>query len=219
MSTEAVSPKNVSMPVEWWPTEKPQPYAKNARIIPQAAIDKVSESIKEFGWRQPIVVDEEGVILAGHTRLLAAKQLKLEKVPVSVAVGLSEEDAKAYRLMDNRANQESMWNHLILKDELSRLSITEGFDVALTGFNNEEFAAFTQQVDSGRFGDAPTEFKTFDESIETDCQCPHCGYEWKGGGKEADAADERREDAEAVEPPDLDDLEAERAEGGPDDEA
>lgn len=197
-----------NMVVEQWPVTKPQPYERNARIIPQAAISKVAESIKAFGWRQPIVVDEEGVILAGHTRLLAAKQLKLEEVPVYVAKGLSPEQARAYRLMDNRANQESMWDHLVLKDELSRLSAKADFDVTLTGFNDEEFAAFTQQVDSGRYGDAPTEFKTFDETIETDCKCPHCGYEWKGGGKEAAAAEE----AEAESDGELD-LDAERAEG------
>ncbi|OPZ65983.1 MAG: ParB-like nuclease domain protein [Firmicutes bacterium ADurb.Bin506] len=192
------------MYVDWVTPDSITPYDKNARIIPQAAIDKVATSISEFGWRQPIVVDEAGVILAGHTRLLAAKQLGLETVPVSVAKGLSPEQARAYRLMDNRANQESMWDHLVLKDELSRLSVDGALDPALTGFSDEEFAAFTQSVDSGRFGDAPNEFKTFDETIHTDCKCPHCGYEWKGGGKEAAAAAEREES---------------RAEGAPDDEA
>mgnify|MGYP001163368622 CR=1 FL=1 len=205
---------DLNMTVELWDVDKPQPYDKNARIIPQAAIDKVAASIKDFGWRQPIVVDEGGVILAGHTRLLAAKQMGLEQVPVHVAKGLTDEQARAYRLMDNRANQESMWDHLVLKDELSRLSTTAGFDLALTGFNDEEFAAFTQQVDSGRFGDAPTEFKSFDETIETDCKCPHCGYEWKGGGKEAEAAAEREEDDEPEVDPD--ERDAERAEGGSD---
>jgi ParB-like chromosome segregation protein Spo0J len=56
----------------WWPTEKPIPYAPNSRKIPQRAVDKVAASIQEFGWRQAIVVDKDGVIVAGHTRLLAA---------------------------------------------------------------------------------------------------------------------------------------------------
>ncbi len=62
--------------VEWWPTDRPIPYARNARVCPQSAVDKVAASIKEYGFRQPIVVDAEGVIIVGHTRLLAAQRLQ-----------------------------------------------------------------------------------------------------------------------------------------------
>ena len=64
--------------VELWPTSRPVPYAHNARICPESAISKVAASIREYGFRQPIVVDADGVIIAGHTRLLAAEQLGLE---------------------------------------------------------------------------------------------------------------------------------------------
>jgi hypothetical protein len=67
--------------VVWWPVEKPTPYARNPREAPEAAIAKVAASLQEFGFRQPIVVDEEHVVIAGHTRLLAAKRLGLEMVP------------------------------------------------------------------------------------------------------------------------------------------
>ena len=68
-----------------WPIDRVIPYARNARKIPQKAIDKVAASIKEFGWRQPIVVDPDGVVVVGHTRLLAARKLSLADVPVHVA--------------------------------------------------------------------------------------------------------------------------------------
>ena len=72
-----------------WPIDKPIPYARNTRKIPERAVDKVAASIKEFGFRQAIVVDKDGVIICGHTRLLAAKKLGLKQVPVHVAENLT----------------------------------------------------------------------------------------------------------------------------------
>ena len=85
------------MKIELWPVDKPQPYARNARKISDLAIEKVARSIKDFGWRQPIVVDGEGVVIAGHTRLLAAKKLGEKKVPVCVAADLTPNKVKVYR--------------------------------------------------------------------------------------------------------------------------
>src|SRR3990172_8131666 len=81
------------------------PYEKNTRIIPQRAIDAVAKSIEQFGFRQPIVVDDAGVIVCGHTRWLAAKQLGLETVSVHVAAGLTPEQVRAYRLLDNKTSE------------------------------------------------------------------------------------------------------------------
>src|SRR5690242_19906993 len=86
--------------IEWWPVEKPIPYARNARKLSASAIDKVAASIKEFGWRQPIVVDKEGVIVIGHTRLKAAQKLELKQVPVHVAGSLTPGQVNALRLAD-----------------------------------------------------------------------------------------------------------------------
>src|SRR5437764_15328718 len=102
------------MKIEIWPTDKPIPYARNARKIPQSAIDKVAGSIAEFGFRQPIVVDNAGIIVAGHTRLLAAQKLGLSEVPVHVASELTPIQIKAYRLADNRVNQESSFDDTLL---------------------------------------------------------------------------------------------------------
>lgn len=109
------------MKIESWPTAKPVPYARNARNIGSIAIDKVAASIKEFGFRQPIVVDEDGVVIAGHTRLAAAKQLGIKEVPVHVAKGLTAAQVKAYRLMDNRSHEEAVWDDDLLRIELEEL--------------------------------------------------------------------------------------------------
>lgn len=174
-----MDPKLLS--VETWPIDRPVPYEKNARIIPQSAIDLVAKSLQAYGWQQPLVVDEAGVLVVGHTRLQAAKQLGLTEVPVHVAKGLSEDQIKAYRLMDNRSNQDTMWDTIILREELTRLAGIDDVDPALTGFSDAEFAAFANDVEVGKFKDAPKSFKEFDSSLETDIKCPHCGYEWQRG--------------------------------------
>jgi ParB-like chromosome segregation protein Spo0J len=102
-------PESQSFTVKWWTLDRVRPYEQNPRVISDVAIDKVAASIKAFGWRQPIVVDDDGVILAGHTRFEAAKKLGLERVPVHVASGLSPEAARAYRLADNRTHEEARW--------------------------------------------------------------------------------------------------------------
>lgn len=134
--------------VEWWPTGRPVPYARNARVCPQVAIDKVATSIREYGFRQPIVVDSGGVVIAGHTRLLAARQLGLRKVPVHVAGDLSPAQAKAYRLADNRSAEETSWDLELLPLELEGLTQLE-YDLDLLGFEKNELAALMTTVTEG----------------------------------------------------------------------
>src|SRR5215467_1715705 len=107
--------------VSAWSIEKVIPYARNSRKIPERAIDKVAASIKEFGWRQAIVVDKDGVIICGHTRLLAAKKLGWGQVAVHVADNLTPAQVKAYRLMDNRSHEEADWDLDLLGPELAEL--------------------------------------------------------------------------------------------------
>jgi DNA modification methylase len=128
------------MKIEIWPISRPIPYARNARKIPQQAVDKVAASIQEFGFRQPIVVDKQGVIVAGHTRLLAAQKLGLEQVPVHIASELSPTQIKAYRLADNRLALEASFDNDLLALELAELKL-EDFAMELTGFDLDELAA------------------------------------------------------------------------------
>lgn len=111
------------------------PYARNPRRNDQA-INKVASSIKEFGFRQPIVVDKDGTVVAGHTRLEAAYKLGLKSVPVHVAEDLTEIQAKAYRIADNRVAQESEWDVDLLRLEMEELK--DEIDLDLTGFDESE---------------------------------------------------------------------------------
>lgn len=120
------------MKVELLEISRVLPYARNPRRN-EGAIAKVAASIKEYGFRQPIVVDEEMVIIAGHTRLQAAQQLGLKKVPVHIATGLTKAQIKAYRLADNRTHEDSEWDEELLAIELGELDEL-GFDLDLTGF-------------------------------------------------------------------------------------
>ncbi len=117
--------------------ERITPYARNARKIPQQAIDKVAASIREFGWRQPVVVDGEGVIVCGHTRWLAAKKLGLTRIPIHTADNLTQAQVRAYRLMDNRSHQETDWDFEVLTTELLELRDFD-LDLDLTGFDARE---------------------------------------------------------------------------------
>ena len=118
------------------PISSIKPYQKNPRIN-DSAVDAVAASIKEFGFHQPIVVDEDGVIIVGHTRYKAAIKLGMTEVPVKVAIGLSATKAKAYRIADNATAAIAQWDNELLPIELAGLQ-AEGFDLNLTGFSAEE---------------------------------------------------------------------------------
>lgn len=124
------------------------PYARNPRKN-EDAITKVSASLKEYGWQQPIVVDADMVIIAGHTRLEAAKRLKMETVPIHIADKLTEAQVKAFRIADNRVSQEADWDLDLLKVELGDLEGLE-FDLSLTGFDDDELnSLMVEAVEEG----------------------------------------------------------------------
>jgi ParB-like chromosome segregation protein Spo0J len=132
------------MQIDMWPLERVRPYDDNPRTITPAAIEKVAQSLKTYGWRQPLVVDEHGVLIVGHTRLLAAKQLSMAEVPVHVAEGLDETQVRAYRLADNRTGEETGWNEEALAAELRALG-----DVnlaALTAFDDGELNDYLSEL-------------------------------------------------------------------------
>lgn len=168
-----------------WPSLNPQllsvedliPYVNNARIHLQDQINQVAASINEWGFTNPILIDEKNMILAGHCRLLAAQKLKLDKVPVIIARSWSEEQKKAYIIADNKLSLNSSWDDELLKIELKELGDLN-FDLPLTGFLLDELATL---FDDKSLVDSIDDFKEFDEEIETNKVCPKCGYEWSGG--------------------------------------
>ena len=108
-----------------------KPYEKNPRKNDNA-VEYVANSIKEFGFQQPIVIDKNGVIVAGHTRYKASKKLGLEKVPCIIADDLTDEQIKAYRLADNKVGEKSEWDFDLLQDELSEIL---NIDMEMFDFN------------------------------------------------------------------------------------
>ena len=115
-----------------------KPYPGNPRVN-DAAVNAVARSIQEFGFRQPIVVDVDGVIIVGHTRYKAAEKLGLEMVPVHVATDLTPAQIKAYRIADNQTAQLAEWDFELLPIELAQLQEME-FDLGLLGFEPDELA-------------------------------------------------------------------------------
>ena len=121
------------------PTEL-TPYPGNPRLN-DAGVDAVARSIQEFGFRQPIVVDRQGVIIVGHTRHKAALKLGLASVPVHVAEGLTDAQIRAYRIADNQTAQLSEWDDEKLAAELMELA-KQDYDLDLTGFSADEIAGY-----------------------------------------------------------------------------
>ena len=138
------------------------PYKNNPREIPMESVQKVMKSIKEFGNNQPIVVDNDNVIVVGHTRWKALKQLG-EKVVYVVKKDFKKNDAVAYRIMDNRSGEESKWDNKLLAAELSLLR-EEDFNLDLTGFNLTELENLS--------ADKALNFKANDNKIDFNVDFP-----------------------------------------------
>ena len=163
------------MKVEQTTTASLIPYARNPRRN-QSAISKVAASIKEFGFRQPIVVDSDYVVVVGHTRLEAAKILGLDEVPVHVAKDMTPAQAKAYRLADNRTGEDANWDFELLALEIDDLREQFNGDLSAIGFDEGEL----ENLSTSETEEAPEDFDEYDENIETAHTCPKCGYSWSG---------------------------------------
>jgi len=146
------------------------PYINNPRKNLNA--DKVASSIKEFGFQQPIVVDKDMSIIVGHTRYEAAKRLDLKTVPVVIA-DLDPLKAKAYRIADNRLNEDSEWDYSLLNVEFTDI-LDNHYDLDNLGFNNDELEKFITNTKDEKLDD----FEEIDNKLETSKMCPKCGYEY-----------------------------------------
>jgi hypothetical protein len=130
------------MNVEMWDIDRPRDYPGNARKWSDRAVAKVGMSIKAYGWRQPVVVDKDGVIVIGHLRRADGKSIGETQCPVHVARDLTAAQIRGLRLADNRTNQESDWDLTLLAAEFGELQALD-FDLTLTGFDSREIDAFT----------------------------------------------------------------------------
>ena len=128
--------------IEQWELERLTPYARNSRTHSDAQVAQLAASIREWGWTTPVLVSPDGGIIAGHGRVLAARQLGMAKVPVVVAEGWSEAKRRAYVIADNKLAENAGWDSELLALELGELGEL-GFDLDLTGFDGDEIAALT----------------------------------------------------------------------------
>lgn len=146
-----------------------KPYENNPRNNDDA-VDAVANSIKEFGWQQPIVVDIGGVIIAGHTRYKAAKKLGLKHVPVVVADNLTPDQVKAYRLADNKTAELADWDMDLLNDELDQI---RNIDMSDFGFDELD----DDQIDTEPKVDDNEELSLDDFGDDKfEVVCPKCGF-------------------------------------------
>lgn len=125
--------------VERWPIDRLVPYARNARTHTDEQVGQVAASIREWGWTNPVLVGEDGGIIAGHCRVLAGRQLGLAEVPVMLAAGWSEAQKRAYILADNQLTLNAGWNPELLRQELGELQWL-AFDIGLIGFDDAQMA-------------------------------------------------------------------------------
>jgi DNA modification methylase len=126
--------------VERWPIERLVPYARNARTHSPAQVDQIAASIREWGWTNPVLVAEDGTIIAGHGRVLGARKLRIPEVPVMVAAGWTDAQKRAYAIADNKLTLNGGWDDELLGLELGELEVL-GFDLGLIGFSEAERAA------------------------------------------------------------------------------
>lgn len=140
-----------------------KPYEKNPRKN-DSAVEYVANSIKEFGFKVPIVIDKDGVIVAGHTRYKASKKLGLEEVPCIIADDLSDEQIKAFRLADNKVSEQAEWNIDLLNEELDNiLNIDmELFDFTETNIDWENVEELTDE--------------NYEEPTHRMLECPKCHH-------------------------------------------
>ncbi|ECG6537073.1 transcriptional regulator [Salmonella enterica subsp. enterica serovar Frintrop] len=124
------------------------PCARNARTHSDEQVAQLVASIKEFGWTNPVLVDECGEIIAGHGRVMAAESLGMNTVPVIVLANLTDDQKRAYRLADNRLPMNAGWDVELLKLEITEL-LDADFDISLTGFNQDEIDELLTEVLSG----------------------------------------------------------------------
>ncbi len=164
--------------VEQWAIERLTPYARNSRTHSDAQVAQLAASIREWGWTTPVLVDDAGGIIAGHGRVLAARQLGMTTVPVVVAEGWSDAKKRAYVIADNKLALNAEWDSELLTLELGELGEL-GFDLDLTGFSGGEIAALTLDDAKPPTKEQESSTKEIDpDDFTLEHHCPRCGFEF-----------------------------------------
>ena len=134
--------------IEWRDVASLLPYARNSRTHSDAQVAQIAASIKEFGWTNPVLVDGDGTIIAGHGRLMAARKLGMTKAPVIRLEHLTEAQKRAYVIADNQLAMNAGWDNEMLKVEIGELALGD-FDLSLLGFDDKVLAGLLAEETEG----------------------------------------------------------------------
>ena len=132
--------------IETWPIDRLRPYARNAKMHDADQVAKIAASMAKFGWTVPCLVADDGELIAGHGRVLAAAMLGLKDVPVIRLGHLDEAERRAYRIADNKLTELGEWDEAMLRDEIAGL-LAEDFDLSLLGITDEDLDALLRDPD------------------------------------------------------------------------
>ena len=138
-----------------------KPYENNSRTHDESQIKQICESIKEYGWTNPVLIDENNMIIAGHGRVEGGKKLNIKEVPCIVLSGLTEAQKKAYVIADNKMALNAGWNEELLKTELENLKDLD-FDLELTGFSKKELDKLFDEINESNPYTAKTEIPQYE---------------------------------------------------------
>ena len=137
----------VDLAIEYARVDKLVPYGRNARTHSKQQVSQIAESIKAFGFTNPVLIDRHNTIIAGHGRVAAARLLGMDRVPTIRLEGLSEDEIRSYVIADNRLAEKAGWDQSILAIELQHLLTIDGnFDVTITGFEVPEIDLIIEQA-------------------------------------------------------------------------
>ena len=166
------------MKIEKIPTDKLIPYARNSKRHEPAQISKLCGSIREFGFNNPVLIDKDNGIIAGHGRVLAAQQLGLADVPCIRLGHLTDNQRKAYILADNKlAEIGGGWDQEMLGLELAELREAD-FNLDLAGFNDDEIEAALNPPERNNEAPESSGGEIDVDAMEMGCACPKCGFEF-----------------------------------------
>ena len=163
-----------NLKIEYLKTASLIPYASNSRTHSEEQVAQIAGSIKEFGFTNPVLIDEQSGIIAGHGRVLAARKLGMETLPCIRLAHLSDAQRRAYVIADNKLALNAGWNEETLKAEIEQL-MGDGFDIALTGFDEVTLARLLD--DNQTSPDSSTKEVDVD-GMQMECKCPKCGFEF-----------------------------------------
>lgn len=171
-----------SMTPEWVPITDLVNYGKNARVHPESQIDKLATSIKKIGLHNPIIIDENNIIIAGHARVVALKKLGWEHAPARRAKGLKKSEKQALAIADNKITTLASWDENLLKDEIKDILESDNTLLDATGFTYDDYLSLIE-VEEFEPLESDEEAGSLSSVQQKKVKCPQCGHEFDSRDK------------------------------------